>query len=105
MTKKSFLHALLAELYIIGIVSVMQYGKQLFGETEETILIPMAMLSLFVLSAAVMGYLFVFEPMQLYLDGKKKEAVHFFLSTILVFAVITVLLFFALFILNSRIVS
>jgi len=42
----------------------------------------MAMLSLFTLSAAVMGYLFAAEPIMMYLDGKKKEAVNFFFTTV-----------------------
>jgi len=53
-------------------------------------------LSLFVLSAAVMGFLFVYQPLQLYLDCHKKEGVDFFFKTVGSFAIITVLLIGAL---------
>ncbi|HEY4517472.1 MAG TPA: hypothetical protein VJI74_01115 [Candidatus Paceibacterota bacterium] len=73
------------------------YGGEYASESPETILIPIAMLSLFVLSASVMGYLFVVEPVQLYLDGKKKEGITFFLQTVTIFAGATLLLFATLF--------
>jgi len=57
----------------------------------------MTMLSLFVLSAAIMGYLFLSEPLQLFLENKKQEAVTFFAKTVGIFAcfvaVFTILLF------------
>lgn len=51
------------------------------------------MISLFTLSAAVMGYLFFSQPLQMYLDGSKKSAVKLFLQTIVSFAVLTILAF------------
>lgn len=96
MTKKSFANAFLAELYIVVIVLVIHYA-QASVEPVETILIPISMLSLFVLSAAVMGYLFLSQPAQLYLDGEKKQAVNLFLSTVAIFAVITIAVLFTLF--------
>jgi len=50
------------------------------------------MLSLLVLSVTVMGYLFILVPVQLYIDGAKKEAVSFFLRTVGWFAAITAVL-------------
>jgi hypothetical protein len=88
VTKKAFINALLAELYIVIVVSVMNYG-QATVKPADTIFIPIAMLSLFVLSAAVMGYLFLSQPIQLCLDGEKKHAVNLFLSTVIIFAIIT----------------
>lgn len=92
MNKKPFINALLAELYIVAIVSIIQYGFA-SSDAPETILAPIMMLSLFVLSAAVMGYLFLLQPIQLYLDGKKKEAIAFFTQTLATFAGITALTF------------
>ena len=96
MIKKSFLNALLAEVYIVIIVNVINYGQKL-AEHPDTILVPIAMLSLFVLSAAVMGYLFLLTPLQLYFEGKKKEAVNLFLLTVVIFAVITGIVLLVLF--------
>jgi len=82
--KKPFLHALVAALYIVFIV----FTVDLVGNTlkEETIVIPMTILSLFVLSAAIMGYLFLSEPLMLYMDNRKPEAVAFFAKTVGIFA-------------------
>jgi hypothetical protein len=93
--KKPFLHALAAALYITIIVSVINFVASLLQ--GENIIIPMTMLSLFVLSAAVMGYLFLAEPLQLFLENNKKEAVAFFAKTVgffAGFAVIFVILLF-----------
>lgn len=96
MTKNPFWNAAFAALYIIGIVSLIQYvlaPLDVEKNVEKTILIPIMMLSLFVLSAAVMGYIFFGVPVQLYLDGEKKQAVHLFLKTVAAFAGITATLF------------
>jgi len=53
--------------------------------------------SLFVLSAAVMGYLFISEPIMLCIDGEKKHAVKAFLSTVGIFAFFVILALGALF--------
>jgi hypothetical protein len=87
--KSPIWNALLAALYIICLVSAIFYGGPMLGGQEETILIPITMLSLFVLSASIMGFLFLSQPLQLYFDGAKREAVRFFLKTALTFAAIT----------------
>ncbi len=96
MTKNPFINALAATVYIIVIVLVMDYGTRQL-HPANTIFIPIMVLSLFTLSAAVMGYLFLFQPAQLYFDNKKKEAINLFLQTVAVFAGITLLIFIALF--------
>lgn len=91
MNKNPFINALLAAGYIVIIVRVMTLftDNPSGGAQVPSLLIPMVMLSLFTLSAAVMGYLFVYEPGRLYLEGKKQEALKFFFSTVGTFAVIT----------------
>ena len=95
MTKNSFLNASLAAAYIIIVGSIMFYGPKFFAP-KDTVLAPIAVLSLFTLSAAVMGYLFLSEPLKLYLDGEKTNAVRLFLRTVLIFACITVFIFLLL---------
>jgi hypothetical protein len=68
------------------VVLIIFYGAQLLQNSPETILAPVAVLSLFVLSVAVMGYLFVAVPALMYLEGKKQEAISFFLKTVFSFA-------------------
>ena len=97
MPKNPYLHAVLASLYIVAIVLAINFGTQ-YAPPKDNLLMPMAMLSLFVLSASVMGYLFVFEPAQMYLSGKKQDAISFFLKTVGTFAVITAVIAVASFI-------
>lgn len=95
MRNNPLVNAGAALIYISLIASFLFYGTQYLGPTESPI-IPIAMLSLFVLSAAVMGYLFLGQPLALYLDGEKAEAVSLFLKTVGIFAVLTVLVLVAL---------
>ena len=44
------------------------------------------LVAVIVLSAAVMGFLFVYKPFQLYFDDRKQEAVLFFVKTVGVFS-------------------
>lgn len=96
--KKPFLHALVAALYIAFIVLLASTVGSVLKEKPDTIIIPMTMLSLFVLSAAVMGFLFVYEPVRLLIENKKKDALMFFGKTVAFFACFvagyTALLFF-----------
>ncbi|MDP9249050.1 MAG: hypothetical protein M3M85_00870 [bacterium] len=84
--KKPFYFAGAAAAYIVLIVSGINFVGSIMRDQEETIFIPMAMLGLFVLSAAIMGFLFLSEPLKLFLEGKKQEATYFFLKTVGVFA-------------------
>src|SRR5258708_40279856 len=98
MTKNPFINAIAASAYIALVSTFMFYGPGLAGRKGEgTVLIPITMISLFSLSAAMMGYIFLFQPVQMYLDGKKKEAVNLFVKTLLTFGAITVVLLAALF--------
>lgn len=91
MTSKPLVNAGLALIYIAFVVMVMSYLTEP-NTPDQKFVTPIAALSLFTLSAAVMGYLFVSEPLKMYIDGKKKEASRLFLQTVGVFALITVLL-------------
>ena len=84
--KKPFLHALGAVIYIVFIVLVIQGANYLLKEVMGTIIIPMTMLSLFVLSAAVMGYFFLSEPISLLVENRKKEAIVYFAKIVGFFA-------------------
>ena len=90
MTKNPILNASTATAYIIAVASVMYYGPKLMGpEPKDTVLLPVAFLSLFVLSTAVMGYLFLYQPVLTYLEGQKQQALELFLKTVGIFALIT----------------
>ncbi len=98
MIQNPYLNAVLAAAYIVLVVMAISFfveGRQ-EGPGNETVIVPIAMLSLFVLSAAVMGYLFLYGPFALWFDGKRQEALGFFFRTVGVFALITVGIFSAL---------
>jgi hypothetical protein len=95
--KQPVITGVVAFLYIIGVVSVMNLGSEAMSQPNDFVA-SIAIISLFTLSAAVMGYLFVFQPVHLYLADKKEEAISYFLHSVLTFgaltAVILVLMFF-----------
>ncbi len=95
MTKNPLTNALTAALYVIGIVSILYFGGTI-AQPEDTILIPMAMLSLFTLSAAVMATVFFYQPVALLIKGETEPAFKLALHTIGYFAIITATLFLIL---------
>lgn len=96
--KKPFLLALVAAVYIIFIVlAISTLGPSL---PEKTIIIPIVMLSLLVLSVAVMGFLFFYEPVQLLIDNRKQEALALFAKTLGFFACFVAVFIFVLFFSN-----
>ena len=79
---QAFLHSLGVVGYIVFVAFLMSNGESLFGNIDNTVLGPIAMLLLFTLSAAVMSLLVFGRPVMLYLDGKKKEAMNFAGATV-----------------------
>ncbi|OGF71049.1 hypothetical protein A2930_04150 [Candidatus Giovannonibacteria bacterium RIFCSPLOWO2_01_FULL_45_34] len=88
MTKKPILNALAAVAYISLVATLMFYGPHIEGKNLG-VLIPITMLSLFVFSAATMGFIFFYWPVRLYFDGEKEKAAGLFLKTLVFFGVIT----------------
>ncbi len=60
--------------------------------TPDTLLIPMAMLALLVLSVLVMGYVLLLQPITLFVEGRRAEAIKLFGYTVLSMAGVTVVL-------------
>jgi hypothetical protein len=92
MTKNPFYNALAAFIYIVLIVLLMTYTGNIDSPSNE-ILAPIMMLSLFTLSAAVMAYIFLYQPIMLYIDNKKDKAVKLFIQTVAIFALLTLIPF------------
>lgn len=91
MTKNPIVNALAAMAYIVCIVALISFLPHIFGE-QEFPFAPILMLSLFTLSAAMMAYIFLLQPFELYFQGQKKEAVSLFLKTMGIFGSLIVLL-------------
>lgn len=86
MTKNPIINALAGLLYIACVASFMYYVPPHIP-VADSVLMPIFVLSLFVFSAATMGYVFLYQPLQLFLEGHKKEAVDLFLKTLVAFGI------------------
>lgn len=81
-----------ASAYILLIAGILNVVSQTQSNKPDTFFAPVAFLSLLTLSAAVMAYLFFYQPLLLLISGKKKEAVTFFLQTVGAFGGITLVI-------------
>lgn len=89
MTKNPLINAVSATAYIVLVVSIMNFITQTRGSEPDTPFAPVIFLLLLTLSASVMAFIFFYQPLQLLIDGKKKEALKLFTQTIGAFAAIT----------------
>lgn len=89
MTKNPILNALGASVYILLGVVVMSFVSKPLANKPDTFFAPVVFLSLLTLSVAVMAFVFFYQPIQLLIDGKKKEAFDLLSKTISVFGLIT----------------
>jgi len=87
--KTALVNALATSLYIILVGSFMYYGTLIKVGRANEILAPIAVLFLFVFSAALTGYLIFGKPALMYIDGKKKEALSLLTYTLGFFSIIT----------------
>jgi len=94
----SFLHASLAFFYIFSIVELLFNGEKFFGDIGPSVMAPILMLMLLVLSVAVMGMLFFAKPVMMYIDNQKKEAVKMLGYTVGWFLLLLIVVIFTLFI-------
>lgn len=97
MSRNPIVNALGASGYILLVVTVMNSLTQMLKNKPDTFFAPVAVLSLLTLSAAVMAYVFFYQPLRLLIEGKKKEAVSLFVQTVGVFGAFTVIALILLF--------
>jgi DMSO reductase anchor subunit len=91
MSPNPYRNAIIASAYIWGIGLFFQYMGAVYSNTPIPWTAPIAMLSLLVLSVALMGFLFFYAPAVLLLQNKKEEALLFFLTTLGTFAILTLI--------------
>lgn len=87
---QALINAVAGGLYIF-LVAWLMFNVVQFFPKEDTFLAPATFLLLFVVSAAIEGSLILGQPIMLYLDGKKIEAMKLLSFTIAWLFVITVL--------------
>jgi len=95
VVKYAMINSLGTALYVMAVASFMYFLSVFVGETKS-ILVPIAMLMLFVFSAALTGILVFGRPIIWYLNGKKKEALSLLAYTLGIFLIITVIVFIVL---------
>jgi hypothetical protein len=86
-----FIHAVAAITYISILVSGMRFIESRRHDTSDTLIDGIGVISLLVCSAAIMAFLFFYHPVALLIEGKKTDAAYFFLKTLGIFVVITML--------------
>lgn len=89
ITKSALINSLATVAYIIAVALFMNWGSSIKIGRVNTFLAPIALLLLFVTSAAICGYLVFGKPAQLYIDGKKKEALSLISQTLISLSVFT----------------
>lgn len=85
-----FLNALAAAAYIGAVALFVHYMSSIRHDTPDTLLDSIGFISLFVCSAAIMAFLFFYQPVVKLLEGKKSEAVSYFFKMLGTFAAITI---------------
>jgi len=89
MSKNPLLNALSASAYIVLVVAIMSYVSQTQSNKPDTFFAPIVFISILTLSVAVMAYLFFYQPLQYFIEGKKKLALSLFAKTVAIFAAFT----------------
>lgn len=93
IVRNAFINALGTALYVVVVASFIYSLQGVFPKETNTVFIPIAMLLLFVFSAAFTGMLVFGKPIMMYLDGKKKEAFSLIGYTLGILLLITFLVF------------
>ena len=95
LIKSSLINSVIALLYISGVALLMTNAQNIFGKGDN-VFTGIAVLMLFVISAAIMGFVILGRPILMYLDGLKKEAVKLFYLTIAWLILIAAIIFIGL---------
>ena len=98
--KYSLIDSLLTAAYVVVVALFIYFGGQgVFGQ-NNTVLIPIVMLMLFVFSAALTGFLVFGKPIMWYLSGKKKEALSLLFYTLIMLFILILVALVIIIILN-----
>ncbi len=96
--KYALLNGLWTALYVFIIGFLFNSAGQIFGNTPDNMLMPVAFLLLFLISATITGGLVLGRPLLWYLDGKKKDALKLFAYTLVVLIIVMVIVVLTLYI-------
>lgn len=88
---KSSLRNTLGTVVYVAIVALIIYNAEKIFGTMRAVTGPIAFLLLFVTSAAITGFLVLGQPVMLYFDNKKREAIQLFIYTMVWLFVVTII--------------
>jgi heme O synthase-like polyprenyltransferase len=88
--KSSLRNSLATAAYVVIVVLIIHNAEKVFG-TMRNIVGPIAFLLLFVTSAAITGFLVLGQPIMLYFDNQRSEAVKLFIYTVAWLFVFTII--------------
>lgn len=91
--KYAFINSFSTAFYIVAVVLFISTLGRMNPGDDSNIFIPIAMLMLFVFSAALTGALVFGRPIMWYFDGRKSEAVILLFSTLVIFALLMIVAF------------
>src|SRR6266436_704828 len=97
MSKNPIINAFSASAYIILVAFVVNLISHTQRNKPDTFFAPVVVLSLLTLSVSIMAFLFFYQPLQIFIQGKKKEALNLFIQTVGVFGIITAVVLVLLF--------
>ena len=97
MSKNPIVNALSASAYIFLVVAVMTFVSQPLRNKPDTFFAPITVLFVLTLSVTIMAFVFFYQPVLLFIEGQKKEAVSLFVKTVGIFAVVTIFVLMLLF--------
>lgn len=89
LVKTALIDSVATAIYIVLVGSFMFWGSTIKLGRSNSFLAPIALLLLFVSSAAITSYLIFGKPAQMYIDGKRKEALSLLTYTLGFFVAIT----------------
>jgi len=95
--KNAFIDAIGTAVYVVLVASFMFLMQESMPREINSAIISIAMLLLFVFSAALTGIMVFGKPIIWYLNGKKKEAISLISWTLLILFIIILIVFLILF--------
>jgi len=94
--KTALLNVVYTTVYVIVISLFLGYGSNIKIGKVSPFIASIVFLLLFVFSAALTGFLVVGKPLQLYIDGKKKDALSLLFYTLIFLFILTLISIFIL---------
>jgi len=88
--KTAVFDSLATTAYIVAISTFMFWAGETKLGANNTFLIPIVMLLLFVVSAAITGFLVFGQPVIMYYEGKKKDALQLLTYTLAILSGVTI---------------